>query len=168
MRGAPLLGLILLAPTGCAGAQRAAVDPTPAAYRLVLQGVDGQPVALADYRGRVVLVNFFATWCFPCLGELPMLQDLERRRGPEGLQVVGIALDREGALVVGPFRDFYQIDYPLLLGGDQFAEPGRPFAPVRILPTTLLLARDGRILARWEGVAPQPLLEALVLRALRE
>ena len=159
--------LLLLAPMACAGAPRTPAGSPPDAYGLALLDLDGQPVSLGDYRGRVILVNFFATWCFPCLGELPMLQELDRRRRADGLQVVGIGLDREGPLVLGPFRSFYKIDYPILVGGDRFADPGAPFAPVRVLPTTILLGRDGRPLARWEGVVPRPLLGDLVERALR-
>lgn len=136
------------------------------AYQLVLPDLDGLPVSFASFRGQVLVVNFFATWCFPCLGEIPLLAELQEKRGPEGLQVVGVGLDREADLVLRPFRDFYRLPYPVLVGADRFAEPGLPFAPIHTLPTTFVLSRDGRVVALWEGVLPRPALDAVVAAAL--
>ncbi|MHB1844480.1 MAG: TlpA family protein disulfide reductase [Deltaproteobacteria bacterium] len=154
----------LLLATACAAVRPAPEPPDP--YELVLPDVAGNLVSLGSYRGEVLLVTFFATWCFPCLGELPLVQELAHRRGPEGLQVVGIGLDREGALVLAPFKKFYGIEFPVLVGAERFGRPGLPFAPIQILPTTVLIGRDGQLLARWNGLLPRHLLDAIVERAL--
>ncbi len=166
----PLLAAALAVASGCAAIRPPPrpLPPPPDPYALVLDDVDGHAVSLGQWRGKVLLVNFFATWCFPCLGELPLLEELEKRRGAEGLQVVGVGLDREGALVLAPFRRFYGIEFPLLVGADRFAEPGLPFAPIPVLPTTVLVGRNGAVLARWNGVMPRTLLDRLVERALRQ
>ncbi|MHB8417104.1 MAG: TlpA family protein disulfide reductase [Myxococcales bacterium] len=136
------------------------------AYELVLPDLVGQPVSLATYRGKVVVLNFFATWCFPCLGEIPLLKGLQEQRGPEGVQVVGVGLDREAELVLRPFSDYYRLPYPILVGADRFAEPGLPFAPIHTLPTTFVVSREGTVVARWEGVLPAQTLDKLISAAL--
>lgn len=156
---------LLLATLLCACAHapaRSTFDP----YDLVLPDLDGQPYALGALRGRVVVLNFFATWCFPCLGEVPLLQDLQQERGAQGVQVVGVGLDREGPMVLAPFKDFYHLVYPILVGADRFADPGLPFAPIHTLPTTFVVGKDGAVLATWEGVLPRPALFAIVDAAL--
>ncbi len=150
---------------GCAHAPPSPdVDP----HELSLPDLQGRPVSLAGFSGKVLLVNFFATWCFPCLGEIPLLVELQTKCGADGLQVVGIGLDREAEVVLQPFADFYHLNYPVLVGADRFADPGLPLGPVHTLPTTVLISRDGKVLARWEGMLPRPALDALVDRALRK
>ncbi len=161
------VALLLLAAASCAHAARA--EPTGDdydPYELSLPDTRGQPVSLGDYRGKLLVVNFFATWCFPCLGLLPLLIEAQQKDGAAGLQVVGIGLDREAELVLEPFREFYRIPYPILVGADRFAEPGLPLGPIHTLPTTVVISRSGRILARWEGVLPRPLLDAMIAHDL--
>lgn len=136
------------------------------AGELALQDTQGARVHLSVYSGQVVLVNFFATWCFFCLGDIPRLQQLQELRAKDGLQVVGVGLDREGLQVLEPFREFYHLTYPILIGADRFARDGLPFAPVTVLPTTYLVGRDGKVLEKWEGVLPAKLLEAIIDDAL--
>lgn len=156
-----LLGTLAL---GCAHAE---IVPDGQAWELALPDLDGQPVALGSYQGKVVILSFIATWCFPCLGEVPLLEELQRRRAGEGLQVVAVGLDREAALVLRPFRDFYKLSFPVLIGADRFAEPGLPFAPVHTLPTTFVISRGGKVLARWEGILPREALDKVAGLALK-
>ena len=158
-RAAALL-LALLA--SCAHSPLADIDPSA----LTLSDTQGERVQLSRYAGQVVLVSFFATWCFFCLGDVPRLEDLQTRRGKEGLQVIGIGLDREGAKVLDPFREYYHLTYPILIGADRFGTEGLPFAPVTVLPTSYLIGRDGRVVEKWEGVLPDKLLEKVVDDAL--
>ncbi|HUB05394.1 MAG TPA: TlpA disulfide reductase family protein [Myxococcales bacterium] len=155
--------LLLLPLVACAHAPLA---PTFDPYELVLPDLDGQAVSLASYRGRVVVLNFFATWCFPCLGQIPLLEALQEEHGADGLQVIGVGLDREAELVLRPFKDFYKLPYPLLVGADRFADAGLPFAPIHTLPTTFVIGRSGTVLASWEGVLPRDKLERVVALAL--
>ena len=155
--------LSLAAVLGCAHGPLADIDPSA----LSLTDTRGQRLRLSAYAGQVLLVNFFATWCFFCLGDVPRLEELQERRGKDGLQVVGIGLDREGLEVLVPFRDYYHLTYPVLVGADRFGVAGLPFAPVTTLPTSFLVGRDGKVLERWEGVLPAKLLEQIVDAALR-
>jgi peroxiredoxin len=134
---------------------------------LTLPDTRGTPVSLGSYRGKVLLVNFFATWCFPCLAQLPQLEDAQIRLGPRGLQVIGIGLDLDGDKVLEPFRQFYGLTYPILLGGDRFGKPGLPLAPIVIVPTTILLGRDGQAIAHWEGILPTQDVDRVVQDALK-
>ena len=102
-----------------------------------------------------------------CLGDIPRIQELQESRAKDGLQVVGVGLDREGLQVLEPFARYYHLTFPILVGADRFGKEGLPFAPVTVLPTTYLVSgRDGRVIEKWEGVLPAKLLEALIDDAL--
>jgi len=153
---------LVLVLTACAHSPLADIDPT----QLTLEDTRGARINLSAYAGQVVLVNFFATWCFFCLGDVPRLEELEETRAKDGLQIIGVGLDREGVQVLEPFRQYYHLTYPILVGADRFGREGLPFAPVTILPTSYLVGRDGRVLEKWEGVIPAKLLEAVIDDAL--
>ncbi len=127
-------------------------EPTPDPYLLSLQDTQGAHISLEAYRGQVVLLNFFATWCF---FDVEIYKGAQAKYGSQGLQVIGVGLDLEGEMVLEPYRKFYALGYPVLIGGGRFAEPGLPFAPVVVLPTSYLIGRDGKILEHWEG-SPNP------------
>jgi cytochrome c biogenesis protein CcmG, thiol:disulfide interchange protein DsbE len=121
--------------------------PTP---DFVLKDVDGLDVRMADFQGKVVLVNFWATWCPPCRMEIPDFVELQRALGPQGLQVVGISLDDEGASKVGPFATQHRVNYPMLVNGHGAAIA---YGGITAVPTTFLLDRQGRVVERREGLA---------------
>jgi peroxiredoxin len=154
-----VLALVL---TACAHNPLADIDPS----QLSLDDTRGGRVRMTAYTGQVVLVNFFATWCFFCLGDIPRLEQLQETRAKDGLQVIGVGLDREGLQVLQPFREYYHLTYPILIGADRFSREGLPFAPVTVLPTSYLVGRDGRVLEKWEGVLPAKLLDAVIDNAL--
>lgn len=123
----------------------------------VLKDLDGKDVPLARFEGKVVLVNFWATWCEPCKTEIPWLIELQEKYEARGFTVVGIAMDEEGKDAVAPFvkqnRFFYDrtpktINYPIVLGNDAVAEK---FGGVIGFPTTVLLGKDGRKVKRVDG-----------------
>jgi cytochrome c biogenesis protein CcmG, thiol:disulfide interchange protein DsbE len=113
-----------------------------------LKAVRGPEWALADQRGSVVLLNFWATWCPPCRSETPDLVTLAHTYGPRGLRVAGITMDDEPAAVVPAFIDRYHVPYPMLVPGPDFGLAGL----VRALPTTFLLDRQGRVARMFRGV----------------
>lgn len=121
-------------------------SPRPAAD-FALPDLSGKPVRLSEFRGRVALVDFWATWCVPCLEELPDLKTLYGKHKDRGFVIVGISIDDEGKEVVAPFVKEYQVPYPILLAG---MDPVEGF-PVRGLPTAYLIDRRGFIVKKYFG-----------------
>lgn len=107
-----------------------------------LKDANGQSVKLSDYKGKVVLLNFWATWCGPCKVEIPWFADFEQRYRDKGFAVVGIAMDDEGWEVVKPYADKTKINYRLVIGNDQLAEL---YGGVESLPTSFILDKEGRV-----------------------
>ncbi|HEU5457710.1 MAG TPA: TlpA disulfide reductase family protein [Terracidiphilus sp.] len=133
--------------------------PAPALARTSLQGTR---VDLKALRGKVVLVNFWATWCGPCKVELPQFVQWQREYGSRGLQVVAVSMDDSDA----PVRRFVQTlkpGFPVLMGN---AKLGRAWGGVLGLPVTFLVARDGTVASRTEGGADLPALESQVKKLL--
>jgi cytochrome c biogenesis protein CcmG, thiol:disulfide interchange protein DsbE len=152
------LGLLLLAGGACAtGLGNAAPDFTRTDFT-------GQPVHLADYRGKLVLLNFWASWCAPCLEEMPRFSTWERTYAAAGLQVIGVSMDDDAA----PAKRFLArrpVDYPIVLGD---AKLGETYGGVLGLPLTLLIDRRGRIVARYQGEANLAQVEAKIKSLLAE
>jgi thiol-disulfide isomerase/thioredoxin len=117
---------------------------------LPLTDLDGNKVTLGDYRGKVVLVNFWATWCGPCKIETPWLIDFQQKYASRGLVILGISMDEEGKSVVAPYvaSQTFNVNgqkepfnYKILLGDDDIADK---FGGVEGMPTSMLFTRDGR------------------------
>lgn len=147
------------------GCQRSVRPEPPAgafyeALRLEPVGQVGlEPQAL---RGQVVLVSFFATWCFPCLADLPVLQRLQAQYGERGFTVVLVGMDLDGARVLAPFAEEYRLPFPVLVANAPIREGRSPFGRISALPTNVLLDRDGRVLLAYAGVArPEALAQAV-------
>jgi thiol-disulfide isomerase/thioredoxin len=140
--------------------------PRPAPPEPFTNG-EGAPLSLADFRGRVVLLNFWATWCAPCVEEMPSLDRLQAKLGGRGLSVVALSQDRQGAEVVEPFYDRLGLSH-LEVYLDPRNRIGRAFE-VRGLPTTILIDRQGRAVAMTMGPAEwdSPDAIAFVERYLR-
>lgn len=134
------------------GTQSMPVDePTPVPD-LTLTTMSGETIELAQQSGKVLLLNFWATWCAPCRKEIPDLVDLQKELGPKGLTIIGIALDREGADVVKPYAKEHTINYPLVLDPDTSIP--KHFGEVYGLPTTFVVGPDGQIRHRILGILP--------------
>lgn len=112
-----------------------------------LPDLSGKTVRLSDFKDRVVLVDFWATWCLPCLAELPDLMALYRKYKDRGFTIVGISMDDMGKEVVGPFVRENQVPYPILLTG---LDPVEGY-PVRGLPTAYLIDRRGHVVKKYVG-----------------
>jgi thiol-disulfide isomerase/thioredoxin len=127
-----------------------------------LPDLAGAPQTLAQWRGRVLVVNFWATWCAPCREEIPVFVELQRRYGERGLQFVGIAIDQPDK--VAPFAAEFGINYPVLVGGLDAAEWSRDLGNrVGALPFTLVIDRDGDVRMTHLG----ELKEAALLRHIQ-
>lgn len=135
-------------------------SPAPAS-QTPFQDAAGRPVTMADFAGRVVLLNFWATWCPPCIRELPALDRLQGELDAEGLSVVAISWDRGGLAVVAPFLEELGTEH-LAIYLDPKGTTGKEFG-VRGLPTTLLVDAEGRIVGGLEGPAEWDSPEAVEL-----
>ena len=119
----------------------------PVAPTFSLQDLAGKPLNLADYKGKVVLLNFWASWCGPCRSETPKLVELERTYGRQGFQVIGLAVD-DSARSVKKFYEDYMMNYPVAMCDSRVRSL---YGGLRGIPTTLLIGRDGRIHSRIGG-----------------
>lgn len=134
--------------------------PRPAPETPFLAG-NGTAVTLQDFKGRVLLVNFWATWCAPCVKELPSLDELQLKLGGEGLLVMAINQDRGGERVAAPFLKKLDVNR-LGLFLDPKMKLGRSFG-VRALPWTILIDREGRVVGQLAGYAEWDSEEAVAL-----
>lgn len=148
------------APSTAAAPENSSFPPAP---EVSLQTMDGRSFNLAELRGRVVLLNFWATWCIPCRSEIPELNTMHRDLESRGLSVVGVST-YDGADGVRDFWKDIKQDYTVLLG-DQ--EVGSKFG-VPALPTTFILDREGRIRAKIVGEKKREFFEAAVKPLLDE
>ncbi len=112
-----------------------------------LTDLNGQPLSLSTYRGKVVLLDFWATWCTPCRAEIPHFVEFQNTYRDQGLQIVGISMD-DDLKPVGPFYKDYKMNYPVALGNDKLAQA---YGGILGLPVTFLIGRDGHIQAKYVG-----------------
>jgi thiol-disulfide isomerase/thioredoxin len=123
--------------------------------------LEGRPQTLEQWQGKVVVVNFWATWCAPCREEIPLFVKFQDKYGARGLQFVGIAIDHPDK--VRPFAAEFGMNFPILIGGVEAIDLTRSLGNrAGVLPYTVILARDGRLAARETGVTQEAQLEALI------
>ncbi len=148
---------------GAFGENFTLLDPPVPAPLEAFTDLAGTPVRLADFEGRVVLLNFWATWCGPCVREMPSLDRLQARLGDRALSVVAVSIDRAGIEVIRPFAKRLGLTH-LGLYHDPQGALFRAFG-VTGLPATFLIGRDGGILgayagpAEWDAPEPRALIE---------
>lgn len=123
-----------------------------------------RPIDLATYRGKVVLLNFWATWCAPCQVEMPRFAQWQKAYGPSGLQVIAVSMDDDAATV----RNFLQrrpVPFPVLMGDEQL---GALYGGILGLPVTFLIDRHGTVAAHFKGEPPLGKMESEVRRLLNQ
>jgi len=138
--------------------------PRPApAFALVT--LDARPVTVDSLRGKVTLVDFWATWCVPCRKSMPELQSLHERHRDRGFSVLGISIDEKAEAKVRRYVASQKFTYPIAI--DDPKQPAWERYRVKAVPAAFLIDREGRIVAQWTGGAPpREVLEAAVERAL--
>ena len=144
---------------------RDAVRDGAAVLDLVLPDAQGQQQALAQWRGKVLVVNFWATWCAPCREEMPQFVATQTRDGPKGVQFVGIAVDDPEK--VRAFAKELKLNYPALIGGYGAIELSKALGnDLAALPFTVVIDRHGRVAETQLGPLKQPKLDALLTKLL--
>jgi len=134
-----------------------------AAPEFVLKDINGQQVKLSDFRGKAVVLNFWATWCPPCKTEIPWFEDLAEKYKGQGLQVVGVALDDASDEDIAKFAREMKMNYPVLLGKEETSDL---YGGVQMLPTTFYIDRNGKITDHVLGLVSRKEIEENAVKAL--
>ena len=128
-----------------------------------LQSIDGKTVRLSDFRGKAVLLNFWATYCAPCRIEMPWFVELQDRYAAEGLQVVGVAMDDAIPDDIEKFASELGVNYPILVGEETV---GNAYGGVQFLPSTFYIGRDGKVVGKVFGLKTKNEIEENVKKTL--
>ena len=135
----------------------------PANLDFTLQDVGGRDVTLSDFRGDVVLINFWATWCAPCRVEIPHFIALHEKYRERGLAILGVSVD-ESTSSLGSFVDELKMTYPVLVAAKR-RDLLEAYGPPAGFPTSFLISRDGKVCAQHVGLTDAAVLERQI-RAL--
>jgi peroxiredoxin len=133
-----------------------------AAPAFALKDIAGKPLTLADYRGKVVLIDFWATWCVPCRVEIPHFVELQKKYASRGFTMIGISMDDEPGLVA-PFAKKYGMNYPVVVGD---AALGEKYGGILGLPVAIVIDRNGVIRERYDGITSADTFEKAVVALL--
>jgi cytochrome c-type biogenesis protein len=128
-----------------------------------LESLDGKNMRLSDFRGKAVLLNFWATWCSPCKIEMPWFVELQKQYGPQGLQIVGVAMDDANKEDIAKFAKEMGVNYTILLGKESV---GDQYGGVPALPETFFIGRDGKIVDKIIGLKGKGEIEDSIKKAL--
>jgi peroxiredoxin len=136
-----------------------------AAPSFTLQDLSGKQVSLSDFRGKVVVLDFWATWCPPCVMEIPHFIELYEQYEAQGFAMVGISLDRDGIGVVEAFASKYKINYPILMNDGR---ADKDYGGITSIPTTFVIDRAGNIRQKYVGYREKAVFEADIKALLAE
>ena len=164
-----VLALFMTAASAASGQAAVGAVLQPASKRkrppeLHLRDSSGKIVSLRNYRGKIVLLDFWATWCHGCKEEIPWFAEFQRKYGVQGVNIVGVSLDDEGWKVVKPFMQSAGVPYTIVLGNQATA---REYGIVN-MPDTFLIDRHGRIAAKYAGLVDKDNVEANLRKMLAE
>jgi cytochrome c biogenesis protein CcmG/thiol:disulfide interchange protein DsbE len=163
----PLAGFISMLLLGVVSLNVAYAAPLTAGHPappFVLMQADGKPVGLTSYKSKVVLLNFWATWCAPCRVEMPWLEEFSKKYHDRGLVVIGISLDDGGWKTVRPVLAKLKISYPILLGDSRVS---KSYGMGDLLPATFLIDRTGKIREVKEGFGDKKEFESAIEKLLQ-
>ena len=150
-RAAAITAFLLLGTTGCVSQAEKGLErrsslksegPRHMAPDFTLKDADGKPVTLSEFKGKVVLLNFWATWCGPCKIEIPWFKDFQKTYKDKGFTVLGVAMDDEGWEAVKPYIMAKQVNYPVVVAD---AQTDTKYGGIESLPTTFVIDKNGKI-----------------------
>ena len=130
-----------------------------------LKTVDGKTIRSSDFKGKIVVLDFWATWCPPCRAEIPGFVELQKQYARDGVVVIGVSLDQGEPAAVKKFAEKLGVNYPIVLGDQDIV---RAFGGVESIPTTFIIDREGRIVSRHVGFTEKSDLEKDIKPLLRQ
>ena len=122
-----------------------------AAADFMLKATDGSTLKMSDYKGKVVILDFWATWCPPCRRSIPDLIALKNEFGPQGFEIIGVSVDTDTKSEVAPFVERTGINYPVVFGNMQVYQQ---YGGIKVVPTSFVIDTEGKIVKRYEGIVP--------------
>ena len=127
----------------------------PAPY-FILPDINGKMINFNDFKGEILILNFWATWCPPCREEIPNFQDLYALHKGKGLEIIGISIDQGGIMAVKPFVEANKISYTILIGSEEVTNA---YGGIIGIPTTFVIDRKGNIARKYVGYVDKEVLE---------
>jgi peroxiredoxin len=141
------------------GNQSPATDVKKAAPDWQLSDVEGKPVKLSDFKGKVVILDFWATWCPPCRTEIPSFVALQKKYVDKGFTVIGVSLDEQGPSVVKSFMHRFGMNYPVVMGDKKIVVD---YGGLEAIPTTFVIDRQGNVVTAYQGAMDQATFESVI------
>jgi peroxiredoxin len=159
------LAMLWLSLAPLAAVRAVPVNPPTPAPAWTLKDPYGKPVSLSDFKGKVVVLDFWATWCPPCKVEIPGYIKLQKKYADDGLVIVGISIDSDGNEVVKKFMAEYGINYPVVMADD--SDVIAAYGDLSMFPTTFIIDREGKIRDKKLGKLPTAQYEQAILAVLK-
>jgi thiol-disulfide isomerase/thioredoxin len=131
--------------------------PTAANFKFSFKDIDGKKVSLSEFKGKVIILDFWATWCVPCKAEIPGFIDLKKKYGAQGLEIIGLSVD-DSLSTAKKYATEMKMNYPVLLAEGK-EDILKAYDPIPSIPVSIIIDRKGNIVARHLGIATMDVFE---------